>query len=445
MADPRWMSGEHSLQVSLLIRGEWQTKFMPLVPMIRLLLQLYSIACKLTQRLLLRPAARFSPLVAVPLLLPFVVLGAFVFVVASALKVNTATRASDSHPTARATAQASHPAVPASCATVTTPPHSATTSIGWLEWLVCSGLGHPAGPRKDLKRAFPPLASEPFGSRFWALLVANETYPGQKLDGPKNDADRVAQYLKEYLQVPSTNVVRLTDPHRKDLIAALYDLRDNKDIKPGDQILVFYSGHGTTYPLRLGAANEVTSISAICPVDRGSDILDISNRELNSIFSELCTAKGPNITIIFDCCFSGGALRSGDTAIRRIQPLVDRAEDMLAAGMGHPRRHSTIDIRSPSWVADATSSVHLAGCGRSEWAIEMPLKVNLDGGETRRHYGLFTAALLTVLESEKGKTATYEEVIQIIGRVGSQTPEALGTRKQSKLWFKDSDGGREKA
>jgi len=80
-------------------------------------------------------------------------------------------------------------------------------------------------------------------------------------------------------------------------------------------------------------------------------------------------------------------------------------------------------------VADATSFVQLAGCGRGESAVEMSLKVEVDGRETWKSYGLFTATLLTVLESERGRTATYGEVIQIIGRVDSQTPEAVGTRK----------------
>src|SRR6266545_3070409 len=191
---------------------------MQLVPMTRLQLQqLYSVVFKLTERFLLCQAALFSPLVAVLLLLSFMVLylGAFIFVAASALKVNTAVRASDSHPTTQAsgpTTPASDPAVPASHSPVAILSHSATPII-WQDWFLSTGFGHPSGPRKDLQRASPPF--ERFGSRFWALLVANEDYPSHTLSGCRNDAERVARYLEGYLHVPATNVMHLTNARRK--------------------------------------------------------------------------------------------------------------------------------------------------------------------------------------------------------------------------------------
>ena len=66
-------------------------------------------------------------------------------------------------------------------------------------------------------------------------------------------------------------------------------------------------------------------VEAICPVGRGDSIPDISERELNSILSELRAAKGSNNTITLDCFHAGGIVRafngSYTSAIHFIPPI----------------------------------------------------------------------------------------------------------------------------
>ena len=65
--------------------------------------------------------------------------------------------------------------------------------------------------------------------------------------------------------------------------------------------------------------------------------------------------------------------------------------------------------------------------------------IEVDAGLGKGKHGLFTIAVIKVLESEEGRETTYKGVIQIIGHLrNGQMPEAVGTRKVSLLWFRDT-------
>jgi hypothetical protein len=84
------------------------------------------------------------------------------------------------------------------------------------------------------------------------------------------------------------------------------------------------------------------------------------------------------ITAIFDCCYSGGALRSGGNtgSVRRIEPLrgLLSVKAMLDLAMNHLRRRSKIKLHSQHWKANLTCFVQLAACSKHERAFEMLIK-----------------------------------------------------------------------
>ncbi|KDR65374.1 hypothetical protein GALMADRAFT_42619, partial [Galerina marginata CBS 339.88] len=146
----------------------------------------------------------------------------------------------------------------------------------------------------------------------WALIIGNDNYPSSPLSGCVNDANLVNSYIQDYLGVPDDHIRLLKNATRQSMINGFYDLRDDKRIRPGDNILIHFSGHGTSYDTSdyfTTFTSRVGSIEGICPVDRGPFVPDISDRELNSILYELQAEKGHNITLFLDCCRSGGALR----------------------------------------------------------------------------------------------------------------------------------------
>ena len=152
------------------------------------------------------------------------------------------------------------------------------------------------------------------GTHFWALIIGNDDYPSVSgapaLGGCINDAHLVKDYLKEYLRVPEDHIILLENACRSEMIDALYNLRDNETIPFGDNILIHYSGYGSSYSTTPVEGRWPQHIGAICPIDRGGKTCDISERELDTILSELCASKGPKITFISDCCYTGSGIRT---------------------------------------------------------------------------------------------------------------------------------------
>ena len=281
------------------------------------------------------------------------------------------------------------------------------------------------------------------GTHFWALVIGNNDYPdvpgAPVLGGCINDAHLVKEYLMKHLQVPEDHIVLLENACRNEMIDALYNLRDNETIPFGDNILIHYAGYGSSYDSGTQGPWD-PYIGAICPIDRGCrGACDISERELDAILSELCAAKGPKITFISDCCYAGSGIRSDQepegAAFRVAPPIHDdngvvRLNQMLKLGMDSPHRRSNVDLFSENWRRDLTSFVQLSP-GSST--------IEVDVGLGKGIHGLFTFAVIKALESEEGRGTTYEGVMQLIGRLREeQIPEAVGMRKASLLWFRDT-------
>ncbi|PBK65059.1 hypothetical protein ARMSODRAFT_917772, partial [Armillaria solidipes] len=164
----------------------------------------------------------------------------------------------------------------------------------------------------------PPRTS---ASRFWAILIGIDGYQSSPLRGCVSDAISMEKFLIEVLGVPKNRIQTLhgpqihtsdvsTLPNRANIIRMLRSLAGNPDIETGDNIIIYYSGHGTTVSIA-GAG----SIEALCPMDRdmldenGVTIPDISDREFNSILTQISRSKGHRITVILDCCHAGSITR----------------------------------------------------------------------------------------------------------------------------------------
>ncbi|KAK0474985.1 hypothetical protein EDD18DRAFT_1021529, partial [Armillaria luteobubalina] len=85
-------------------------------------------------------------------------------------------------------------------------------------------------------------------------------------------------------------------------------LVQNPHIQPSDGIIIYFSGHGTSYqsPER-ACLKSLCPIEALCPIDRdtrnndNTPIPDISDREFNAILTHIYRAKRNRITVILDC------------------------------------------------------------------------------------------------------------------------------------------------
>ncbi|KZT02247.1 uncharacterized protein LAESUDRAFT_717000 [Laetiporus sulphureus 93-53] len=263
--------------------------------------------------------------------------------------------------------------------------------------------------------------------RLWAVIIGINNYRHERqLKGAVSDAHSVQSYLRRTLNVPREQIAMLIDEDatRERILGTLYDhLRDNRRIKRGDAILIHFSGHGATYNTPAGPMEAITPVDRYERTDSGC-VLDISDRELGLFLGELCREKGKNITVVLDCCFSGGATRSASTSegmsMRAINPLPIPYLDLLCAAENNPRkrwaRGSTSDGR---YKHDPSTHVLLAACQDYEQAQDLP------------QGGAFTIALIRQLCSISLSTTTYTQLIMGITGLRRQQPLVAGRHRDS--------------
>ncbi|KAK0227323.1 peptidase C14, caspase domain-containing protein [Armillaria nabsnona] len=187
-------------------------------------------------------------------------------------------------------------------------------------------------------------------NRFWAVIIGINAYPSCPLRGCMSDVKKMEEFLTKDLGMPEGHIQCLlspipippdpsdstrlciepeerrivggvTSPIRENTVNTLLSLSTNPQILPNDNIVIYFSGHGSSYDLKASGLFKADDISAVgsigtlCPVDRSASdatdlcIPDISDRELNNILAEISRTKGNHITLILDCCHSSGVSR----------------------------------------------------------------------------------------------------------------------------------------
>ncbi|KAK0435055.1 hypothetical protein EV421DRAFT_1717053, partial [Armillaria borealis] len=159
--------------------------------------------------------------------------------------------------------------------------------------------------------------------RFWVVLIGIDKYDGYPLRGCVSDARLIEKYFVDDVGVPKDRIQLLLGsedhaspddpmyPSRTHITDMPHSLATNDKIEYGDNIVIYYAGHGSCYSYHEDDEDEDETheyIEALCPIDcdtsdsNGVPIPDISDRELNSILSQISHTKGHHITVILDCC-----------------------------------------------------------------------------------------------------------------------------------------------
>ncbi len=199
-----------------------------------------------------------------------------------------------------------------------------------------------------------------------------------------------------------------------------------------------------------GKMTRLKFIEALCPIDRdtirvsndGKPVLDddkyvpdISDREFNTILTQISRVKGDCITVILDCCYSGGATRgaearmSSPTRHTTIQEMLRAGEKILG---DYPDYRS---ILSNDWVPDMGSHVVLAACEGHQLAMSKAVQ-RKDGAE--EHIGIFTDSLVQALRSGYcTRETTYADLVRFLDQPPHQTPVVAGKRKGARIWYQE--------
>lgn len=142
-----------------------------------------------------------------------------------------------------------------------------------------------------------------------AFLIGINAYPGQPLNGCVNDVNDMANFLTSRCGFSSDDIRLLVDAR-----ATTANIKERLQwlvagARPGDRLLVHYSGHGTRFPIRNSEGRVSAQHDAICPVDfdwsRAHAILD---EDLRQAFD--AAPAGLEFIFVSDSCNSGDLTRA---------------------------------------------------------------------------------------------------------------------------------------
>ncbi|KAK0457093.1 caspase domain-containing protein [Desarmillaria tabescens] len=290
--------------------------------------------------------------------------------------------------------------------------------------------------------------------RFYATLIGIDKYPSFPLNGCVSDVRLMKKYLTKDLGVPHDRIQLLLGceehtspedpmcPSRAHIIDALLSIVTNPQIEYGDNIIIYYAGHGSYYPPERGETLIVNEyIDTLCPIDRdivndGKPVPDISDREFNTILTLISRAKGDHITVILDCCHSGSVSRGlPEPGARITYPMVRATlHDMLVAGEERLEMYpGYCPILDEHWQPNMESHVVLAACKKHQFAKAKEVEGTAGAVE---YIGIFTDSLVRTLQSDcYKKETTYADLVRFLDKTPHQTPVVAGKRKDARVWY----------
>lgn len=252
-----------------------------------------------------------------------------------------------------------------------------------------------------------------------AIIVGVIDYPnlqgggrGSALKGCVLDALKFREFLIDTAGFPAEHVVCLTSPvttlatggqtgpaTAQGVRDALAAVMKGSAVRSGDQVVLFYAGHGARLDHRT-AAGEVNHYYGFLPSDANMDDLDerslILDREFHAFIAAMA-ARGAGVTIIADTCHSGSSTRDvDDETARHVEPrtLDEAAWQRLSAA--HPA-FAAGEAPATRKLGDFGDFVMLAACQDTETARELSPKLRASTKPPLPHHGVLTYNLLDAL------------------------------------------------
>lgn len=242
-----------------------------------------------------------------------------------------------------------------------------------------------------------------------ALLVGINKYkvPGADLRGCVNDVKNLSAALMKYYGFSQGNikVVADYDATQKRMQTEIEKLIAKA--KPGDVLLVHYSGHGSNVPDQSGDEADHRD-EILCPTD-----LDWKDPLLDDWLRTQFDTLSPkvNLTVIMDCCHSGSntrELRPPDA--KRIERFLPCPLDLLAAESGRQLRGAVRGqralLRKETKKGKDVVNVNIpelliTGCRATQTSADAYI-----GG---KYNGALTYNLVEAIKEKKGQL-TYREL-----------------------------------
>jgi hypothetical protein len=241
-----------------------------------------------------------------------------------------------------------------------------------------------------------------------ALLVGINRYkiPGADLRGCVNDVKHMKSVLTRYYGFGEKDIRTLTDLQATKKAMQSEISRLVAKARPGDVLLLHYSGHGSNVPDRNGDEADGRD-EILCPADLdwGDPLLD---DWLRLEFDKL--PAGVNFTVVMDCCHSGTNTRAIQPPdARRIERFLPCPLDLWAAESGRRLRGTVRGLRAGLRKTGRRGDIVnvnmpellITGCRSTQTSADAYI-----GGT---YNGALTYSLVAAINARKGKL-TYKEL-----------------------------------
>lgn len=168
--------------------------------------------------------------------------------------------------------------------------HNRLTALPQLRTPGAAAASPTISPQADVRT----VGNLKFG-RYYALIIGNQHYQLiESLQTPVNDAERAAQVLREKY---GFTVQVLTDSTDVGMLKALNDLNDV--LKPDDNLLIYYAGHGARLQTHFETAGYWLPINSEAPP---KDTFWVPNEQITAHLARLAAKR---ILVVADSCYAG--------------------------------------------------------------------------------------------------------------------------------------------
>ncbi|KAJ7872051.1 caspase domain-containing protein [Mycena leptocephala] len=270
------------------------------------------------------------------------------------------------------------------------------------------------------------------GAIFALIIGINDYFKTddlRPLRGAVNDAKAFEKYLLD-LHVPPSNIVLIENEKatRSAILSTFKShLLDNTNIPDhGDvTMILFFAGHGSRFEAPSDLIAPDRRVEAICPVDEGTTndageyVHAIPDYVLVWLLAELADKKGTNITVILDCCHSGGMERDVEGTLDARTARSDSGS--IPRDLDSHFWKGKTDTAQSHRMWSHSAHVVLAACLAGETAREVQ---STDG----TYHGRFTTHLISLLQQTPLESATCAELLDRMQKWSGQTPYCGGTR-----------------
>lgn len=287
----------------------------------------------------------------------------------------------------------------------------------------------------------------------WALLVGVSDYGGKgnDLEGPVNDVMAIKELLISDFGVEKRKITTLIDRQasKPKIMKALNKLERRS--KTGDQIFIYFSGHGTSAGDDIFSAILPTTTGAFIPYDfKPQNTVEATRRELVVGRDDLAPiigkidSKQRSVFVVIDACYSGETVRSFGHALalpKRSRPVSAFVDD-LAFVETYSWEKAQEQASSNEYPYERV--FYLSAAGEHEAALDIPKDrlVRFPTFDQKAH-GAFTDTFIRVLKDPATIDVNGNGQIQynelhkrvkqeMFKRGFGHTPNALPTAAQDK-------------